>query len=103
MSNILNSLGIDKEDLNWWHLGACRGMETNLFYEKYEIDHNVAKNIDEACMSCPVIKMCYDYAIKNNEHGVWGGVYLNSGSVDKTKNTHKTKEIWKRLKAKHGR
>jgi hypothetical protein len=35
MSNILNSLGIDKEDLNWWHLGACRGMETNLFYEKY--------------------------------------------------------------------
>ena len=54
-------------------------------------------------MSCPVIKMCYDYAIKNNEHGVWGGVYLNSGSVDKTKNTHKTKEIWKRLKVKHGR
>lgn len=103
MSNILNSLGIDKEDLNWWHLGACRGMETNLFYEKYEIDYNVAKNIDEACMSCPVIKMCYDYAIENNEHGVWGGVYLNSGSVDKTKNIHKTKEIWKKLKVKHGR
>jgi hypothetical protein len=76
-------------------------METNLFYEKYEIDYNIAKNIDEACLSCPVIKMCYDYAIKNNEHGVWGGVYLNSGSVDKTKNTHKTKEIWKKLKAKH--
>lgn len=54
-------------------------------------------------MSCPVIKMCYNYAIKNNEHGVWGGVYLNSGSVDKTKNIHKTKEIWKRLKVKHGR
>jgi hypothetical protein len=102
MSNILNELGVDAEDLDWWHLAACRGMDTNLFYDKYEIDINIAKNIDQACLSCPVSKMCYESGTENNEYGIWGGVYLNAGSVDKTRNLHKTPEIWKRLKSKNG-
>ena len=60
MSNILNDLGIDKDDFDWWHLAICRGMDTNLFYEKYEADSNIAKSIDEACLSCPVIKMWHE-------------------------------------------
>lgn len=59
MSDILDELGVDADDLDWFHLGICRGMDTNLFYDKYEADVNVAKSIDEACMSCPVSKMCY--------------------------------------------
>jgi hypothetical protein len=102
MSNILNELGVDAEDLDWWHLAACRGMDTNLFYDKYEMDVNIAKNIDQACLSCPVSKMCYQSGIENNEYGIWGGVYLNAGSVDKTRNLHKTPEIWKKLKSKNG-
>ena len=47
-------------------------MDTNFFYDKYEADPNIAKNVDEACMSCPVIKMCYDSGIENDEYGVWG-------------------------------
>ena len=94
MSNILNDLGIDKVDPKWYDLALCRGMDTNLFFDKYESDISVAKGIDEACMSCPVIKICHD-------NGVWGGVYLNSGATDKGKNAHKTKDVWKRLKAKH--
>ena len=100
MSNFLNDLGIDKEDFNWWHLAVCRGMDTNLFYDKYEIDPKIAKNIDEACLACPVLKICNNYGTKNNEYGVWGGVYLNSGVPDKTRNLHKTPEVWKRLKDK---
>lgn len=99
MSDILNDLGVDKDDLDWWHLSVCRGMDTNLFYDKYENDSNIAKSIDEACMSCPVIKMCFDSGVNNKEHGVWGGVYLNSGDIDKSKNLHKTKESWNRLKS----
>ncbi len=38
---------------------------------------------------------------ENNEYGVWGGVYLSSGSIDKSKNLHKTQESWKRLKKKN--
>ena len=103
MSDILNDLGIDSDDLDWWHLAVCRGMDTNLFYEKYEADSNIAKSIDEACLSCPVIKMCYESGIENDEHGIWGGVYLNSGSIDKARNIHKTQDVWKRLKKKHGK
>lgn len=101
MSNILNDLGLDEDDLNWFDLAVCKGMDTNLFYDKYEADVNIAKNIDEACLSCPVLKMCYDSGVSNAEQGVWGGIYLNSGSIDKTRNIHKTTEVWKRLKRKN--
>lgn len=101
MSDILNNLGIDPEDFDWHSLSVCRGMDVNLFYEKYENDIEVAKNIDEACLSCPVSKFCYKSGVDNNEYGVWGGVYLNAGSIDKARNAHKTQETWKRLKKKH--
>ena len=101
MSSILNNLGVDEKDFSWWHLGVCRGMDTNLFYDKYEIDVNTAINIDEACLACPVISMCYTAGIENNEYGVWGGVYLNAGLIDKTRNLHKTPDVWRRLKKKN--
>ncbi len=101
MSNILSNLGIDEEDFDWYDLAICRGMDTNLFYDKYEIDYNIAKNVDEACLSCPVISICYKNGKDNDEYGVWGGVYLTSGSIDKSKNLHKTQEVWKRLKKKN--
>lgn len=98
MSDILNNLGVDEEDFDWFHLAICRGMDTNLFYDKYESDTNIAKNIDSMCMSCPVVSICYQNGRDNNEYGVWGGVFLNSGLIDKSKNLHKTSETWKRLK-----
>jgi hypothetical protein len=101
MSNILNDLGIDRDNVNWYDLALCLGMDTNLFFDKYESDINVAKNIDEACLSCPVIKICHDEGIANNDYGVWGGIYLNAGATDKSKNAHKTKDVWKRIKEKH--
>jgi hypothetical protein len=101
MSDILNDLGLDKDDFQWYHLAVCAGMDTNLFYEKYEADVNIAKSIDEACLSCPVIQICYKAGKQDNEHGVWGGIYLNSGSIDKARNVHKTQNVWKRLKKKN--
>lgn len=101
MSNILNDLGVDEEDFDWWHLAICRGMDTNLFYDKYEVDANIAKSVDDACMSCPVMKMCYQSGVDNSEYGVWGGVYLSSGEIDKSKNLHKSAEAWKKLRSKN--
>jgi hypothetical protein len=101
MSNILDNLGVDQSNLSWWHLSACRGMDTNLFYDTYETNQNIAKNIDQACLSCPVTKICYEAGVDNDEYGVWGGVFLSSGSIDKTKNLHKNQEIWKALRKKH--
>lgn len=102
MSDILNNLGLDQDEVNWYNLALCLGMDTNLFFDKYETDINIANNIDEACLACPVISMCYEYGVESDAVGVWGGIYLNSGDIDKSKNTHKTKETWKRLKATHG-
>lgn len=99
MSNILNDLNIDPEDFDWSDFALCKGMDFNLFFDKYELDINIAKSIDDACSTCPVMKLCYKNGVENNEYGVWGGVYLNAGSVDNSKNTHKTKEMWKKLKA----
>jgi hypothetical protein len=101
MSNILNDLGVDPDDFDWFHLAICRGMDTNLFYDKYEADTNTAKSIDEACLTCPVSKMCYESGVENNEYGIWGGIYLNAGAIDKTRNLHKTPEVWKRIKKKN--
>ena len=101
MSSILNDLGIDKDEFDWFDLAICRGMDTNLFFDRYETDTNIAKNIDEACISCPVAKICYQTGVENDEYGVWGGVYLRSGSIDKSKNLHKTQDLWKRLKKKN--
>ena len=49
MSNILNDLGIDPEDFGWMDVAVCQGMDHNLFYDTYENDINIAKNIDEMC------------------------------------------------------
>jgi len=102
MSDILNNLGVDRDDLSWWNLALCQNMDVNLFFDKYEADSEIAKNIDEACISCPVNKICYETGVDKNEYGVWGGIYLNSGSVDKTRNGHKSPETWKKLKGKYG-
>jgi hypothetical protein len=101
MSNILNDLGLDEDSFNWQDIAVCKGMDTNLFFDKYETDINIAKGIDEACIACPVSKICYDSGVKNNDYGVWGGIYLNAGSIDKSKNIHKTQDTWKRLKKKN--
>lgn len=101
MSSILNELGVDPDDFSWEDLALCQGMDVNLFYEKYEADQSIANSIDQACLTCPVISICYDAGVKNNEYGVWGGVYLNSGSIDKARNIHKTDEIWNRLRGKN--
>jgi hypothetical protein len=98
MSSILSKLGIDETNMNWFDFALCLGMDTNLFFDKYETDISIAKNIDEACLSCPVRKICYEVGVENNDYGVWGGIYLNSGQVDKVRNAHKTKDIWKKLK-----
>jgi len=101
MSNILNELNSDEDSIRWWNLAACHGMDTNLFFDKYEVDISMAKAVDQCCLSCPVISTCYKSGIENNEYGVWGGVYLSAGSIDKMKNIHKTKDVWKQIRQKN--
>lgn len=77
-------------------------MPTNMFYEDYEADDNVARMVDEVCLSCPVMKQCLQRGMENNEWGVWGGIYLISGKPDKNRNMHKTKEVKEAMRDKVG-
>lgn len=98
MSDVLTVLGIDPEELEWQDFAICSQMDTNLFYEEYESDENVAKMIDQACLSCPVMTQCLMRGMENSEWGVWGGIYLTSGKQDKNRNSHKTEEVWQEIK-----
>jgi WhiB family redox-sensing transcriptional regulator len=45
---------------------------------------STAKMAKKACLSCPVVTQCGDYAVKYKEHyGIWGGMSYND-----------RKEIW---------
>lgn len=102
MSNIIEQLGLDPDNVKWYQLSACIGMDINLFYDDYESDKQIASQVDEVCLHCPVIKQCYNEGISNKERGVWGGIYMDLGRVDKEHNSHKTPEVWKKLKSIHG-
>jgi hypothetical protein len=54
-------------------------------------------------MHCPVIKHCYSDGVKNKEKGVWGGIYMDLGRLDKQHNSHKEPETLKKLKKLHGK
>jgi hypothetical protein len=96
--SLLDELGIDPEDFTWHDLALCDGMDPELFYSKYESDEEVAKQVDEACLSCPVMKQC-GLRGPTGEHGVWGGIYWNgSGKPDVNRNSHKTPDVWDQIR-----
>ena len=103
MPTLFEKLGLDEQDLKWYHLAACKNMPINWFYDDYEIDKELAKQVDQICMHCPVIKQCHAEGIENKEKGVRGGVYMDLGRPDKQHNSHKDPEIWKQLKKLHGK
>lgn len=101
--SILDELGIEAEDLKWYHLAACNNFRLNLFYDDYESDEVLAKNVDLVCLSCPVMKECGEIGFNNKERGLYGAVFLHLGRVDKLNNDHKTEETWSFLEEVYDR
>jgi hypothetical protein len=81
----------------WSDEALCNGMDVEKFFDKYEEDPELAKKIDSLCLACPVIKTCFQIGCSTESWGVWGGTYLVDGEIDKSRNSHKTKEVWKRI------
>ncbi len=78
----------------WKDDASCLGLDTNIFFEKYEDDSALRLAIDSICGSCPVARKCFAVGISGKEWGVWGGVYLESGEISREFNNHKTKTDW---------
>ena len=103
--SILSEMGLDPNDIEWYDLAACRDLPdnmVNLFFDDSE-------QADNMCISCPVAKACLIDGEENNSYGVWGGLYLTSGKIDKNKNSHKFNSdgsktaVMKKLEVIHGR
>jgi hypothetical protein len=103
MSDLVKELGLEEDKVQWYHLAACKNTDINWFYDNYETDPELAKQIDQMCLHCPVVKQCYENGVQGKEKGVWGGVYMDLGRTDHDYNKHKTPEDWKALKKLHGK
>jgi hypothetical protein len=80
--------------LKWKDSAACLDYDTNIFFEKYEDDEVLRPAVDKVCSACPVAKTCFAVGISSKEWGVWGGIYLEGGSVSKEFNKHRSKQDW---------
>lgn len=99
MATLISLLGIDPDDFVWQDLALCANdANPTHFYEDYETDDEVARQVDQMCLSCPVMEACAKQGMQG-EHGVWGGIYWNgAGKPDKARNAHKTEEVWNEIR-----
>ena len=55
----------------WRELGACRGLDPEVFFPETDEDAEVAKGV---CGLCDVRVACLEHALASREKvGVWGG------------------------------
>jgi hypothetical protein len=78
----------------WKDDAICLGLDTNIYFDKYEDNESGRAIVDSMCQQCPVAKTCFAVGISGKEWGVWGGVYLEGGEVSREFNKHKSKEDW---------
>ncbi len=87
--------------MRWEAYATCRnGIDPASFFDKYESNVNTARVVDQMCLSCPVVKQCYEEGVENRSYGVWGGVFLKAGKEDRENNQHKTPDIWSAIREK---
>jgi len=81
----------------WKDNAACLGLNTNIYFDKYEDNLESRYNVDAFCKQCPVRKICFANGVSGKEWGVWGGVYLEGGEISKEFNKHKNKKAWSQI------
>jgi len=96
----LEQIGINPDYYEWTQLAACQNLDVNLFFDLYETDRVIARQIDDLCLSCPVQKECYEFGRSNREQGLFGGFYLRLGTPDPERNSHKTRETVNKMARK---
>ena len=65
------SKNVINPDTDWMQEAYCKNIKTEIFFtEDNRLTVQIAKS---ACAQCIVIDPCLDYAISNQEQGIWGG------------------------------
>lgn len=96
--SLLEEMGLDEQTLSWHQLALCDGMELSKFFEDYEDDKVVAAQMDNVCLSCPVMKECFSNAVRDKDYGLRAAIYFTNGKPDRQHNEHKTEEVWNRIR-----
>lgn len=78
----------------WKDEGACKHLDTDLFFDKYEENEKLRPAVESICSDCPVMRRCFAVGVSQKEWGVWGGVYLEAGKVSREFGKHKSKKEW---------
>lgn len=66
----------ERKEQEWMLRGACRGVDTKIFFsggDGYEDAPYPPDAAKEYCDRCPVQAECLAWALEHNEKGVWGG------------------------------
>ena len=79
---------------DWKKSASCKDYEVNLFFDDYEENESLRPAIDKVCSECPVAKQCFAVGVSQKEWGVWGGIYLENGKINREFNRHRTKQDW---------
>ncbi len=79
MGDIGRIPGPRAENWEWQLFGACRGMDTAMFFHPAsERDPAKSRRINQAkavCNTCPVLTECRTHALQAREpYGIWGGM-----------------------------
>ncbi len=70
-------------DTDWMRSGACRGMETNLWFPGLG-QSVVAGRAKAVCADCPVKADCAEMALANPDlMGIWGGMSDRERNVER--------------------
>lgn len=67
------------EPTPWSERSACRNLPLDLFFPEEKPPQHWVDQLP--CGTCPVKIECGDYADRNNEQGIWGGVWRSQRSI----------------------
>lgn len=63
-----------REPLTWRERGACRGLDPNSFFaDRGGTSVELVRRAKLVCSTCVVRISCLNFAVDNQEKGVWGG------------------------------
>lgn len=67
----------------WMKDGLCskNEMPIEYFFEEYLKSRTVYNLVNRTCKDCPVKKPCLKYGILTKSTGVWGGKWLQTGTI----------------------
>ena len=71
--SIIDELGLDPDNVRWEDLASCKNLPDamiNLFFDDYEEDEIFAREADQICLACPVIKQCLEDGMNNQQEYV---------------------------------